>query len=49
MLINALVSKTEADMSNYASSTATDFMEAYYKGSTVNIPSVSEPNYRRWQ
>ncbi|KAI0568631.1 hypothetical protein Alg130_12022, partial [Pyrenophora tritici-repentis] len=31
-LINTLVSKTEADMSNYASSTATDFMEAYYKG-----------------
>ncbi|KAF1346425.1 interferon-induced GTP-binding protein Mx [Lizonia empirigonia] len=48
-LINTLVSKTQADMSNYASSTATDFMEAYYKGSTVNIPSVSEPNYRRWQ
>ncbi|KAI0615932.1 hypothetical protein TUN199_12103, partial [Pyrenophora tritici-repentis] len=40
-LINTLVSKTEADMSNYASSTATDFMEAYYKGSTVNIPSVA--------
>ncbi|KAJ4365361.1 hypothetical protein N0V95_000508 [Ascochyta clinopodiicola] len=30
-LINALVTKTEADMNNYASSTATDFMEAYYK------------------
>ncbi|CAN9197093.1 unnamed protein product [Alternaria alternata] len=31
VLINALVSKTEADMNTYASSTATDFMEAYYK------------------
>ncbi|KAJ4286507.1 hypothetical protein N0V90_013207 [Kalmusia sp. IMI 367209] len=30
-LINTIVSKTEADMNNYASSTATDFMEAYYK------------------
>ena len=30
-LVNALVAKTEANMSNYASSTATDFMEAYYK------------------
>ncbi|KAF2194529.1 hypothetical protein K469DRAFT_725843 [Zopfia rhizophila CBS 207.26] len=30
-LINTLVLKTEADMNNYASSTATDFMEAYYK------------------
>ncbi|KAF2676183.1 interferon-induced GTP-binding protein Mx [Lentithecium fluviatile CBS 122367] len=30
-LINTLVNKTEADMNNYASSTATDFMEAYYK------------------
>ncbi|KAI1559769.1 CDC6 Cdc6-related protein AAA superfamily ATPase [Pyrenophora tritici-repentis] len=40
-LINTLLSKTEVDMSNYASSTATDFMEAYYKGSTVDIPSVA--------
>jgi GTP-binding protein EngB required for normal cell division len=31
VLVNALVSKTEADMDTYASSTATDFMEAYYK------------------
>ncbi|RYN74982.1 hypothetical protein AA0120_g12116 [Alternaria tenuissima] len=31
VMINALVSKTEADMNTYASSTATDFMEAYYK------------------
>lgn len=30
-LIHILVTKTEADMNNYASSTATDFMEAYYK------------------
>ncbi|KAH6613151.1 P-loop containing nucleoside triphosphate hydrolase protein [Boeremia exigua] len=30
-LINTLVSKTEADMNIYASSTATDFMEAFYK------------------
>jgi hypothetical protein len=30
-LIKVLVNKTEADMNNYASSTATDFMEAYYK------------------
>ncbi|CAN9314364.1 unnamed protein product [Alternaria alternata] len=31
VMINALVSKTEADMNTYASSTATDFMEGYYK------------------
>ena len=30
-LIDTIDSKTEADMNNYASSTATDFMEAYYK------------------
>ncbi|KAF2016894.1 hypothetical protein BU24DRAFT_440087 [Aaosphaeria arxii CBS 175.79] len=30
-LTQLMVSKTEADMNNYASSTATDFMEAYYK------------------
>jgi GTP-binding protein EngB required for normal cell division len=30
-LINLLVARTEAIMDNYASSTATDFMEAYYK------------------
>jgi GTP-binding protein EngB required for normal cell division len=30
-LINALISKNEADMDSYASSTATDFMESYYK------------------
>ncbi|KAF1850557.1 dynamin family protein [Cucurbitaria berberidis CBS 394.84] len=30
-LIDTLAAKTEADMNNYASSTATDFMEAYYK------------------
>jgi GTP-binding protein EngB required for normal cell division len=31
VLIDTLVTKTEADMNNYASSTAADFMEAYYK------------------
>ncbi|KAI4944016.1 hypothetical protein J4E91_008871 [Alternaria rosae] len=31
VLTNALVAKIEADMDSYASSTATDFMEAYYK------------------
>ncbi|KAL5115144.1 hypothetical protein ACEQ8H_006980 [Pleosporales sp. CAS-2024a] len=36
-LINTIVSKTEADMNNYASSTATDFMEAYYKVAMKNI------------
>ncbi|KAI4709423.1 hypothetical protein J4E89_006172 [Alternaria sp. Ai002NY15] len=30
-LVNNLVAKTEANMNSYASSTATDFMEAYYK------------------
>lgn len=30
-LLSTLVTKTEADMNNYASSTATDFMQAYYK------------------
>ncbi|KAK7178145.1 dynamin family protein [Paraphaeosphaeria sporulosa] len=30
-LTKLLVTKNEADMNNYASSTATDFMEAYYK------------------
>jgi GTP-binding protein EngB required for normal cell division/lipopolysaccharide biosynthesis glycosyltransferase len=30
-LAGLIVTKTEADMNNYASSTATDFMEAYYK------------------
>jgi hypothetical protein len=31
LLVSRLVTKTEVDMNNYASSTATDFMEAYYK------------------
>jgi GTP-binding protein EngB required for normal cell division len=31
LLTQTLASKTEADMNNYAGSTATDFMEAYYK------------------
>lgn len=36
-LLSVLVSKTEADMNNYASSTATDFMEAYYKVSIISL------------
>jgi hypothetical protein len=39
-LLNVMVDKTEADMNNYASSTATDFMEAYYKVTIVRIPHV---------
>jgi GTP-binding protein EngB required for normal cell division len=46
-LINTLVLKTEADMNNYASSTATDFMEAYYKVSIIGIPSVLKPDRDR--
>jgi GTP-binding protein EngB required for normal cell division len=38
-LIQFLVAKTEADMNNYASSTATDFMEAYYKVSLSLTPT----------
>jgi hypothetical protein len=38
-IINALVDKTEADMNSYASSTATDFMEAYYKVRVVYLPN----------
>jgi GTP-binding protein EngB required for normal cell division len=37
MLTQSLTSRTEADMNNYASSTATDFMEAYYKVSWTEI------------
>jgi GTP-binding protein EngB required for normal cell division len=37
MLTRSLTSRTEADMNNYASSTATDFMEAYYKVSWTAI------------
>jgi GTP-binding protein EngB required for normal cell division len=37
MLTRSLTSRTEADMNNYASSTATDFMEAYYKVSWIRI------------
>lgn len=48
-LINALVSKTEADMNNYASSTATDFMEAFYKVSKAHMPVVLKPNHNRWR
>jgi GTP-binding protein EngB required for normal cell division len=36
-IISALVAKTEADMNSYASSTATDFMEAYYKVRVVQF------------
>jgi GTP-binding protein EngB required for normal cell division len=39
VLVDTLVSKTEADMNSYASSTATDFMEAYYKVSTPLPPT----------
>jgi GTP-binding protein EngB required for normal cell division len=39
-LVNTLVNKTEADMNNYASSTATDFMEAYYKVRAIQPNSV---------
>jgi hypothetical protein len=45
VLVNALVSKTEADMDTYASSTATDFMEAYYK---VRTFSYIGANYLLW-
>jgi hypothetical protein len=37
VLTDTLVSKIEADMNNYASSTATDFMEAYYKVNTARF------------
>ena len=37
ILLHTLVNKTEADMNNYASSTATDFMEAYYKVRTIQF------------
>ncbi|KAH7408803.1 P-loop containing nucleoside triphosphate hydrolase protein [Phaeosphaeria sp. MPI-PUGE-AT-0046c] len=36
-LTKLLATKTEADMNNYASSTATDFMEAYYKVALKNF------------
>jgi GTP-binding protein EngB required for normal cell division len=36
-LFQLLVTKTEADMNDYASSTATDFMEAYYKVSLAGL------------
>jgi GTP-binding protein EngB required for normal cell division len=36
-LTKLLATKTEADMNNYASSTATDFMEAYYKVRSIVI------------
>lgn len=39
-LIDVLVSHTEADMNSYASSTATDFMEAYYKVKTLMLSHV---------
>jgi hypothetical protein len=41
-LINTLVSKTEADMTSYASSTATDFMEAFYKVSVMSVISLTK-------
>jgi hypothetical protein len=39
-LINTLLSKTEADMTSYASPTATDSMEAFYKVSVIDVISV---------
>jgi hypothetical protein len=47
-IINALVAKTEADMNSYASSTATDFMEAYYKVSVVHLPKDWILKEDRW-
>ena len=48
VLVNTLVTKTEADMNNYASSIATDFMEAYYKVSKINKPYVLQSDSNRW-
>lgn len=39
-LINALVANTESDMNTYASSTATDFMEAYYKVCRIDFERI---------
>jgi GTP-binding protein EngB required for normal cell division len=44
VLVDALVSKTEADMHSYASSTATDFMQAYYKVRPLVLPLVQVTN-----
>jgi GTP-binding protein EngB required for normal cell division len=46
-LIDTLVSKTEADMNNYASSTATDFMEAYYKVRILFVTLLQEADSGR--
>jgi GTP-binding protein EngB required for normal cell division len=48
-LINVLVSKTEANMDIYASSTATDFMEAYYKVSIIRRTSLLNSDRNRWR
>lgn len=47
-LISALVSKTEADMTSYASSTATDLMEAFNKVSAIGMDIVTRSNRNRW-
>lgn len=56
-LAQVLITRTEADMNSYASSTATDFMEAYYKVSSLQSISRSispkigrlEEDHRRFQ
>ena len=48
-LINTIVSKTEADMTSYASSTATDFMEAFYKVSMIGVTIVTKSDRNRWR
>lgn len=48
-LLKSLVSKTEADMNKYASSTATDFMEAYYKVSMTDTSTLQGPDSNRWR
>jgi hypothetical protein len=48
-LVNTLVSKTEADMDSYASSTATDFMEAYYKVCIIRMSCVLRSDRNRWR
>lgn len=47
-IVNALVAKTEADMNNYASSTATDFMKAYYKVRVFRLPKNWMLTEYRW-
>jgi hypothetical protein len=48
-LTKLLVTKTEADMNNYASSTATDFMQAYYKvRGSILCDRVHSAHTNRW-